>query len=72
MDALDKLEKQAKEDPEFTPEDIKIVHEMIMAYRGWQATGRAFKFIVWTFASIAALLTASGIIAGGIKSWLIS
>ncbi|MDB4351981.1 hypothetical protein OAA60_00945 [Porticoccaceae bacterium] len=69
LDTLTKLEQRALSDPEFSVEDIRIVHEMISAYRGWQSMGRAFKFIVWALASVAGIVAASGIIAGGFKSW---
>jgi hypothetical protein len=72
LDTLEKLERRAQDDPEFSAADIKVVHEMITTYRGWQATGKAFKFIVWALAAVAGAVTAYNIIVGGIKQWLLS
>ena len=69
LDTLTKLEQRAQNDPEFSVEDIRVVHEMITAYRGWQSLGKAFKFIVWALASVGALVAAVGVIIGGIKTW---
>jgi len=70
-DALKKLEHVTQRDPEFSPEDRLLIQEMVAAYRGWLALGKAAKFLIVGLAAVAGAVTAYNIILNGVRSWLL-
>lgn len=69
-DSLSKLESIARASGEFSPEDIKQLHLMIEAYKGWQVLGRMAKWLVVFLAGLSGFIIAFGQIKEVLRSWL--
>ena len=69
-EVLDKLEKHATADPDFTSEEKALIRQIIEAYRGWSALGKATKGFIAFLVIVSGGVTAGGIILGALKSWL--
>jgi len=64
---LEKLEEHLKKDPDFNASELKALHQMVEAWKGWQALGRAAKWLIVTLGMIAAAVASWSTIAAGIR-----
>lgn len=69
-DTLEKLEEYIERTPQFSDEDVILIHQMVAAFRGWQALGKATKWVLLSLAAISGLVTALINIRDSIKLWL--
>lgn len=67
---LARLADKADADPSFTPDEVKVLRELIAAFRGWRAFGRGVKVIVVALGLVAAGLTAYDAIMDRVRAWL--
>lgn len=69
-----KLEAYLEAAPEFAPSEIATIHEMVQAWRGLQALGKAGRWVVIALGllagALAAAISLSTTIKQGLKSWL--
>lgn len=70
IDPLCKLEKCAIYSNQITDEDLKQLHLIIEAYRGWQVLGKAAKWLVMFLAGLSAFFVALGQLKEVLKVWL--
>ena len=73
-DLIRKLEAHLEAAPDFSESEIGAIHEMVQAWRGFQALGRAGRWVIITLGLLAGALAAasslSTSIKAGLKSWL--
>lgn len=69
-----KLQAHAERVPDFSPQEIQVVKEMMRAFSAWQALGRAAKWLIVTLGLVAGALAAWGVVAEavkkGLRAWL--
>lgn len=68
-DPLERLEACVAGDPCFSPSDAAVIHDMIAAYRGWQALGKATKWIILVLAAISGAVVALNNLTDGVAKW---
>ena len=68
---IDRLERLVREMPQLTPEEHKLLRDVLEAYRGWQVLGKAAKMLVIFLAGVSAVAVAGGHIKTALKGWLL-
>jgi hypothetical protein len=69
-DPLERLERRVCTDPQFSEQDVALIHEVLRAYRGWKSLGWAAKWVTMILASLAGALMAWKTVAEEIRKWL--
>lgn len=69
-EVLERLEEYALSDPDFTKEERDTLRQIIEAYRGWSALGKATKGLIAFLVLVAGGLTAWNVVTGALKTWL--
>ena len=73
-DLIRKLETHIEAAPDFSDSEISAIHEMVQAWRGIQALGKASRWVIVSLGLVAGALAAasslSTSIKAGLKSWL--
>lgn len=73
-DLIRKLEAHLEAAPDFSESEISAIHEMVQAWRGVQALGKAGRWLIITLGLLAGALAAASSLSAslkeGIKSWL--
>lgn len=67
---LRKVMAKAEQDPDFSPEDLKSLHEMAEAFRGVMYLGRVGKWFIVGLAALAGGFTAWDQVSERIRVWL--
>jgi len=70
-DDVERLERLVREMPQLTPEEHKLLKDVLDAYRGWQVLGKAAKLLVVFLAGVSAVAVAGGHIKDALRSWLL-
>lgn len=67
---LRRLIEKAKNDPEFTAEDVAALRKMSDAFRGIEAFGRVGKWLIFLLAALAGAMTAWEQVTTKVGEWL--
>ena len=69
-DAIERLEQIVQGMPQFTADEQALVRQVLEAYRGWQALGKAAKMLIVLLAGVSALVVGLGHLKAVLKVWL--
>jgi len=67
---LEKLERSLEEAPNFTAEDVAMLHQMVNAWKGWVALGRGAKWLITVLGLVAAAVASWAVLGKAIKDWV--
>ena len=68
--ALRRLIAKAEVDPEFSPEEIAALCQMVEAFKGFQYLGRFAKWVVFLLAALAGGIAAWEQVTEKVRAWL--
>lgn len=68
---LERLERKAECDPDFSPQEVEILRQIIEAYRGWAMLGRMTKWLVAGLAGFSVVAVALSHLTGALRKWLL-
>lgn len=69
-DSLKKIADKIEHMNQFSPEEERLVREVIEAYRGWVSLGRAGKILVMFLAGVTATVVGLAHVKDVVISWL--
>jgi hypothetical protein len=55
----------------FSADEVALLRQVLDAYRGWAALGRATRFLVVSLALVAAAVAAWETLIGKLRTWLV-
>lgn len=67
---LTKVEQHIAQSPDFGPEAVAEIHQMLQAWRGWVSLGRGAKWVITALGLVAAAIASWGVLTGALKNWL--
>lgn len=70
-DPIERLGRCVQHDPQFSEQEVALIHEVLRAYRGWKALGWATKWVTMSLAGLAGALMAWKTIADEVRKWLL-
>jgi hypothetical protein len=72
IELLRNLRQHIEADPKFSDDEVKLMRQVIDAYRSILALGKLGKWLVGVLATVTALIVGWEAVAKGIKQWLTS